>query len=235
MPSESAFSVTELLEQHFEEIVNSNFTAGMEEELDKVEKNEIDWQVLLKNFYDPFMAKIAKGKTDIKSQKVIIPLDRNCPTCGEVLVQRAGRFGDFISCSTYPKCKYSENIGKDKEPPKPSGVICDKCGGEMVIKSSFRGEFLACSNYPECKNTKPLREPESSKVPCPKCGAKLLKRISKRGAFFGCANYPKCDFVSKYEPTDIKCEECGGVTVLKELKTKKELECLSCKHKSPVA
>jgi DNA topoisomerase-1 len=105
----------------------------------------------------------------------------------------------------------------------------------MVIKSSFRGEFLACSNYPECKNTKPLREPESSKVPCPKCGAKLLKRISKRGAFFGCANYPKCDFVSKYEPTDIKCEECGGVTVLKELKTKKELECLSCKHKSQVA
>lgn len=235
MPSESAFLVTELLEQHFEEIVNSNFTAGMEEELDKVEKNEIDWQVLLKNFYDPFMAKIAKGKTDIKSQKVVVPLDRNCPNCGEVLVQRAGRFGEFISCSTYPKCKYSEALGKPKEPPKSSGVICDKCGGEMVIKSSFRGEFLACSNYPACKNTKSLKEPESSKVPCPKCGGKLLKRVSKRGAFFGCANYPKCDFVSKYEPTDIKCEECGGVTVLKELKTKKEIECLSCKHKAPVA
>lgn len=240
VPEEVAFKVIDVLEKHFEEIVDSGFTAKMEEELDKVEEEKKDWQKLLGEFYEGFIKKIEAGKKTIESQKIAVPIDEDCPQCGAPLVRRAGRFGEFISCSTYPKCKYTRNIKKEGEEDKPRSVEtdidCDKCGSKMVIKSSRRGDFLACSAYPKCKNTKPLKEPKAAAVPCPLCGGKVLERSSKRGKFFGCENYPKCKFISKYEPSTVKCEKCGGVTVHKQLKTKEYYECLDaeCKHKTEV-
>jgi len=208
--TEIAFTVIEMLEKHFPEIVDSNFTSTMEETLDKIAEGEENWQKVLSDFYAPFIEKINKGKKEIKSLKVAIPTGEKCPECGEELVVRKGRYGEFIACSSFPKCKYSRNIDDQKAPePKKSNEVCEKCGSAMIIKSSRRGKFLACSAYPKCKNTKPLIPPRELSVPCPECGGKLIERQGKRGLFFGCGNYPKCTFIANYEPVNKKCPECG--------------------------
>jgi DNA topoisomerase-1 len=237
--NEIAFSVTETLEQHFPEIVNSEFTAKMEEDLDEVAEAQKDWQALLFAFYEPFMKKIAEGKTAIESKKTVIELDEKCPQCGSQLVQRKGRFGEFISCGSYPKCKYSRSLdGVEKQAPRETDEKCEKCGAPMVIRNGRNGEFLACSAYPKCKNARSIeggekKEQEAIAVPCPKCGGALRKRISKRGAFYGCSNYPKCDFIAKYEPTETKCEECGYPMAKRVVRGKEIFECVNgtCKHK----
>lgn len=234
-PTEIANIVTELLEKHFSEIVDSNFTANMEEKLDLVASNEQDWQQMLKDFYAPFMSKIEDGKKNIVSQKTAIPTGEMCPECGSELLLRKGRFGEFVACSNFPKCKYTKNLNAQKEDEDKKALatdeICDKCGSAMVIKGSKRGDFLACSAYPKCKNAKPLTPPKQLNIPCPECGGILSERSGKRGTFYGCNNYPKCKFISNIEPVDKKCSECGYAMGVKKLKNKTTFECLKCKHK----
>ncbi|HHD72316.1 MAG TPA: type I DNA topoisomerase [Epsilonproteobacteria bacterium] len=189
-PTEIAFTVIELLEKHFAEIVDSSFTSTMEETLDEIGEGKKDWQKVLADFYEPFMQKIEKGKKEIKSQKVAIPTGEKCPECGSELLLRKGRYGEFIACSNFPKCKYTKNVnGEEPEKPEETDEICEKCGSPMVIKNSRRGKFLACSAYPKCKNAKSLVPPKEIGVPCPECGGKLQEREGKRGKFFGCAAY----------------------------------------------
>jgi DNA topoisomerase-1 len=234
-PTEIANIVTELLEKHFPEIVDSGFTAKMEEKLDMVASNEQDWQQMLKDFYAPFMSKIEDGKKNIESQKSATPTGEMCPECSSELLLRKGRFGEFVACSNFPKCKYTKNLNESKETEDKKAIstdeVCDKCGSPMVIKGSRRGDFLACSAYPKCKNAKPLTPPKQLDVPCPECGGALYERSGKRGAFFGCNNYPKCKFISNIEPVDKKCSECGYTMGIKKLKNKITFECLKCKHK----
>ncbi|MBN2897062.1 MAG: type I DNA topoisomerase [Campylobacterales bacterium] len=241
VPTEIAFTVTEILEQHFEEIVDSGFTAGMEELLDDVAEEGKDWQKVLRDFYGPFSEKIEQGKSAIKSQKTATPIGRQCPKCGAELLLRSGRFGEFIACSAYPKCKYTEQVGgeekaQEREPEEISDEKCDKCGSAMLIKNGRNGKFLACSAYPKCRNTRSLEAPKSSGVPCPLCGGKLLWRTSKRGAFWGCENYPKCTFISKFEPSGKKCtqEGCEGILAQRTYRGKEVFECLTCKTRTPV-
>ncbi|MDD5360245.1 MAG: type I DNA topoisomerase [Sulfurovaceae bacterium] len=234
-PTEIANIVIELLEKHFAEIVDSGFTAQMEEKLDLIASNEQDWQQMLKDFYAPFMAKIDDGKKNIASQKTAIPTGEMCPECGSELLLRKGRFGEFVACGNFPKCKYTKNTNEQKDDIDKKVVttneICDKCGSPMVIKGSRRGEFLACSAYPKCKNAKPLNPPKQLTTPCPECGGLLQERNGKRGAFYGCTNYPKCKFISNIEPVDRKCSQCGYTMGVKKLKNKTVYECLKCKHK----
>lgn len=241
VPSEVAFTVTELLEKHFPEIVDANFTASMEEVLDKIADEHHDWQHVLVEFYFPFMEEINRGKKEIKSLKMAEPIGRNCPECGSELLMRSGRYGKFIACSGFPKCKYTEQVteeGEASETPQTETTdeVCDKCGSPMVIKNGRNGKFLACSAYPKCKNTRPLEAPKTAAVPCPECGGKLLYRQSRRGAFWGCENYPKCKFISKFEPTDKKCEQegCDGVLARRTYRGKEVYECIKCKHRTPV-
>ncbi|MDR1910854.1 MAG: type I DNA topoisomerase [Helicobacteraceae bacterium] len=236
--NEIALSVTETLEKHFPEIVDSQFTAKMEEELDEIAEAQKDWQVLLAEFYEPFMQKIKDGKIAIESKKIAEELDEACPQCGSKLLKRSGRFGEFISCSAYPKCKYSRNLNGDRPAPQETNEKCEKCGASMVIKQGRNGAFLACSAYPKCKNTRPIagaaEAAEIIAIPCPKCGGAIRKRTSKRGAFYGCSNYPKCDFISKYAPTEHKCEKCGYPTAKRAVRGKEIYECVNkeCKHKA---
>lgn len=234
-PTEIAVIVTELLEKHFSEIVDSGFTANMEEKLDLIASNEQDWQQMLKDFYAPFMAKVDDGKKNIVSLKTATPTGEFCPECGSELLLRKGRFGEFVACSNFPKCKYTKNLNESQEDSDKKVVttdeICDKCGSAMVIKGSKRGEFLACSAYPKCKNAKPLIPPKQLTTPCPECGGALNERSGKRGSFYGCSNYPKCKFISNIEPVDRKCSECGYTMGVKKLKNKTIYECLKCKHK----
>jgi len=237
IPTDIAFKVIEVLEKHFPNIVDSSFTAKMEEELDKIAENKKDWQKVLWEFYEPFISQIEKGKKEIKSQKIAIPIGRKCPECGAELVKRKGRFGEFIACSAFPKCKYTEQINKNEEKKEEiSEEICEKCDSPMVIKRGPRGEFLACSAYPKCKNTKPLtkNEPKKLDVKCPECGSDLVERFSKRGKFFGCANYPKCTFISKYEPVNKKCPKCDYIMAKRTYRNKEVYECIKCKHREEI-
>lgn len=234
-PTEIAFTVIELLETHFAEIVDSSFTSTMEETLDKIGEGSEDWQKVLADFYAPFMKKIEAGKKDIKSLKVAIPTGENCPECGSELLLRKGRYGEFIACSNFPKCKYTKNVnGEEPEKPEETDEICEKCGSPMVIKNSRRGKFLACSAYPKCKNAKSLTPAKEITVPCPECGGKLQEREGRRGKFFGCTNYPKCKFIANFEPVDRKCPECGYLMGKKTLRGKEVYECFKCKHKEEV-
>lgn len=234
-PTEVAFTVTEMLENHFPDIVDSGFTANMEETLDKVAEGNTSWQTILKGFYTPFLQKVEEGKKNIKSKKMAIPTGKMCPKCGSELLHRKGRYGEFIACSNFPKCKYTTDL-EGNAPPEPemTDVKCEKCGSMMVIKNSKRGKFLACSAYPKCKNTKPLEPPKELTVPCPECGGKLQERQGKRGKFYGCVEYPKCKFIANFEPIDKKCPECGYTMGLKTLKSGQVHECLKCKYKIEV-
>ncbi|HHH51015.1 MAG TPA: type I DNA topoisomerase, partial [Campylobacterales bacterium] len=213
-PTEIAFTVIEMLEEHFSEIVDSSFTSNMEAQLDEIDEGKLDWQKLLSEFYEPFMQKITNGKANIKSKKMAIPTGEMCPKCGSELLRRKGRYGEFIACSNFPKCKYTTDLDGNAPPePEKTDIKCDKCGAFMVIKDSKRGKFLACSAYPKCKNAKPLVPPKELKIPCPKCGSKILEKEGKRGKFYGCSNYPKCRFITNGEPQEWKCPTCGGMVV----------------------
>ncbi len=228
-PSEIAFTVIEILEKYFPDIVNASFTANMEEMLDKIADGNTDWQKMLKDFYNPFIELIKKGDKEIPSQKIAKPTGELCPKCGSELVIRKGRYGEFIACSNYPKCKYTRPLEKEE---RKVNVKCDKCGADMVIKRGKRGEFLACSNYPKCKNTKPLNPPEILEdVKCPECGGNIIKRNSRKGEFYGCSNYPKCKFISKYRPVNKKCPECGYLMAERTYRGKEIYECIKCKTK----
>ena len=236
-PTEIAFTVIEMLEEHFSEIVDSSFTSNMEADLDKIDDGTLDWQKLLGDFYEPFMKKITDGKAKIKSQKMAIPTGEMCPKCGHELLRRKGRFGEFIACGNFPKCKYTTDLDGNAPPePEKTDIPCSKCGEFMVIKDSKRGKFLACSAYPKCKNAQPLVPPRELAVPCPKCGSKILEKEGKRGTFYGCSNYPKCRFISNGEPLNRKCPECESMVVHKVLKTGEVYECIEkkCKWKEDV-
>ncbi len=242
IPTEVAFTVIDILEKNFANIVDAQFTARMEEKLDEIAEGKIDWKELLLDFYKEFMQKIEDGKKNIVSLKTAKPIGRNCPECGSELLLRKGRFGEFIACSGFPKCKYTEQINEDgtTEPSKKeeelAGEKCEKCGSDMVIKQGRNGKFLACSAYPKCKNTKSIQsEQKTSDVPCPKCGGTLVWKQSRRGAFWGCENYPECKFISKFEPTTIKCKEegCEGVLAKRTYRGKEVYECTDCKKRTP--
>jgi len=236
-PTEIAFTVIEMLEEHFYEIVDSSFTSNMEADLDEIDEGKLNWQKVLADFYEPFMKKITDGKANIKSKKMAIPTGEMCPKCGSELLRRKGRYGEFIACSNFPKCKYTTDLDGNAPPePEKTDIKCDKCGEFMVIKDSKRGKFYACSAYPKCKNAKPLVPPKELSMPCPKCGAKILEKEGKRGTFYGCSDYPKCRFISNGEPQEWKCPDCGGMVVHKILKAGQFYECIekSCKYKKSV-
>lgn len=208
IPNEIAFSMIGVLEEHFSNIVDSEFTSHLEEKLDEIALDKADWQKVLSDFYYPFMEKISAGKTGIKSLKTATPIGEKCPECGSELVLRKGRYGEFIACSNFPKCKYSRNVAKDSQ---------------------------KCAETGSATAAKPKRELKKLDVPCPKCGGEIVERFSRRGKFYGCANYPKCDFISNYEPVAQKCDECGGDMIKKELKKGTFIECTKCKKKTLIS
>ncbi len=231
---ESAFKVIEILEKHFEEIVDSKFSASLEEELDNIAQNKADYQQVLKDFYYPFMDKIEAGKKNIISQKVHEKTGQSCPKCGGELVKKNSRYGEFIACNNYPKCKYVKQTENASDGAKQE--LCEKCGGEMVQKFSRNGAFLACNNYPECKNTKSLKNTPNANeiiegVKCPECGGDIALKRSRKGSFYGCNNYPKCNFLSNHKPINKRCEKCHYLMSERIYRKKKAHECIQCKER----
>ncbi|QCD44155.1 type I DNA topoisomerase [Campylobacter mucosalis] len=193
IPNDIAFSMMQVLEKHFNDIVDSDFTSELEQKLDDIAESKADWQKILNDFYHPFMQKISDGKTGIKSLKVATPIGEKCPDCGGELVERSGKFGKFIACLNFPKCKYSRNLTnqtdvnqKPKKELKKLEVPCPKCGGEIVERFSRRGKFYGCANYPKCDF---ISNYEPTLHKCPECGEMMIKKELKKGTFNEC---PKC-------------------------------------------
>ncbi len=221
-PTELGFLVNDKLVEHFGGIVNVNFTAGVEEQLDDVEDGKREWTDVLRAFYDPFHEDVIKAKTEMVK---VEPTETEfpCPTCGALLLKKRGRFGEFLSCPNYPDCNTTMNISPEGQPvakvEKPvvevegiepgSTKECEKCGKDMVVRASARGAFWGCTGYPKCRNLIPiegakidgLEKPaaETTEFPCPNCGKMLNKRTGRFGPFLGCSGYPECKTIVKMD------------------------------------
>ena len=248
-PTELGCNVSDMLVKYFPEIMDVGFTATMESELDGIEDGGVRWQNTVSKFYDGFEERIAAAKGDAFTLKAPDEkTDYICEKCGAQMVIKSGRFGKFLACPNYPKCKNTKNLDENGNIVKPkqaeeSDVICEKCGAKMIVKTSKYGKFLACPNYPKCKN---IVNPENldggkkdddvSLPPCPKCGKQLKKIVTRKSTFYGCSGYPDCDFTSSDPPSDQKCPDCGAYLVVKTGKNGKYLKCSKkgCKFKQPI-
>ena len=239
MPTDLGKLVNDLLVEHFPAIMDVEFTASMEEQLDKVEEGTTEWLKILQDFYAPFQKTLETAKQEMKSVKrSATPTDIKCDQCGGTMMIKWGRMGEFLACENYPECKNTTDFSKDKdgkiipkqkEELEETGEVCDKCGSPMVFKHGRFGRFMACSGYPKCKNIKS----ETTGVKCPEdgCDGDLVKKISKRGkVFYSCNKYPKCTFALWDKPVSQMCPDCG-LPYLLEKNTKKDGLHLRCADK----
>jgi DNA topoisomerase-1 len=208
-PTELGGMVNDLLVVNFPDIFDIEFTAQMEENLDKIEKGERDWVDTLKEFYTPFQKDLEMAKTsmrDVKREKILT--DAICERCGSKMVKRWGKRGYFLACSSYPKCRYTREVEGNEANQVETDAKCEKCGSPMVIKNGKFGRFLACSNYPTCKFTRSL----DTGVRCPQegCDGVMVERKTRKGrTFFSCSNYPRCTYALWDKPIPEKCPQCG--------------------------
>jgi DNA topoisomerase-1 len=205
-PTDLGRTVKMILIANFPNIFSEEFTARMEEELDKVEEGSYHWVDVLKDFYEPFKADLDRAeaqKDEIKKQ-LEEKTDEVCEKCGKPMIIKLGRNGKFIACSGYPKCKNTKSLENDAQDIDEK---CPACDSVMQIRRGRFGRFIACSNYPDCKITKSI--PTGVKCPEPGCKGELVERSTRRGKlFFSCSEYPACEHSTWYRPVDIKCKSC---------------------------
>jgi DNA topoisomerase-1 len=235
LPTQLGRTVDEQLGKHFDDIINYEFTANMENQLDEIAEKATTSTKVLTDFYQPFIDKVAEASE--KMEKVDILTGEMCPNCGKPLALRTSRWGtQFLGCTGYPECKTSVPLTKDqKKAPddRPSDEKCEKCGGEMVIRYGPYGDYLLCKNE-DCKNKQKLIV--KTGVKCPKCDGELIQKRSRYGKiFYGCNKYPNCDVALWGEPTGEKCPECGSLLELKHYKKGDVIKCSSkeCKYTKP--
>lgn len=216
-PTDTGFTVNDFLVKHFSDVVDVGFTAKMENELDEIALGKKKWVPVIDDFYQPFIKNINVKEKEVSKEEVVGKMEETtekCPDCGSALQVKMSRYGKFLACTAYPKCKYTKPLGLSESDQKmeKEAAPCEKCGSKMIIKKGRFGSFLACSNYPKCKNIRSMNQSELDIV-CPKCGqGKLVQKRSKRGRiFYGCNRYPDCDLAVWNEPTDQKCEVCGFI------------------------
>ncbi|UCC80291.1 MAG: type I DNA topoisomerase [Candidatus Zixiibacteriota bacterium] len=229
-PTDLGKTVNKILIEYFTDIFSEEFTARMEEELDKIEDGSYEWTDVLMDFYKPFKADLDKAEASKESIKksAIEETGEMCEKCGRPMIIKYGRNGKFIACSGYPKCKNTRSLQEDEKIEVEDK--CPTCGGPMEIRRSRFGRFIACANYPECKTTKSF--PTGVKCPEEGCPGELVERSTRRGKrFFSCSEYPACEHSTWYRPVNIKCASCGfPYMVEKSTKAKGDhLACLKCK------
>jgi DNA topoisomerase-1 len=213
-PLEIGLLVNDILVEHFPQIVDTGFTAAIEEDFDKIAEGKKEWVPMIREFYKPFHKNIESKVKTVKKEDYQEKLEKPCPQCGGDLVVKFGRFGKFIACKNFPECRYTEKTAAEqKTDEENAGEVCDICGAPMIVKRGKFGAFLGCSNYPECKGIKKIEK--KTGLTCPKCGkGEIVERRSKRGkTFFGCNAYPNCDFALWTKPTGEKCPKCQSLLV----------------------
>ncbi|ADH86983.1 type I DNA topoisomerase [Desulfurivibrio alkaliphilus] len=237
-PTDLGRMVNKLLVAHFPKVIDTDFTAKLEQELDEIETGKVDWVQVMREFYGPFQQNLEQAREEMKAVKhSAIPTGLNCPQCESELVIKWGRKGEFLACSNYPECKHTQDFTRDeegkikpleREAPEESGESCDKCGKPMVYKHGRFGKFLACSGYPDCKNVRAI----STGVSCPEdgCDGEIVQKVSKRGkVFYSCNRYPKCTYALWDKPVAKPCPLCSSPFLVE--KSSKKGRRLACPNK----
>ena len=228
-PTQLGMLVTDLLVESFPDILNVEFTAGMEEVLDQIEDGQEDWRRAIERFYRPFSADLERADKEMRDVRGTgEPTDIACTECADgKMTIRWGRNGEFLACSNYPQCKSTSNFTRDERgqiaPQEKEQVltdeVCEKCGKPMQVRFSRYGKFLGCSGYPECTNIrKPGKPVKSLGVQCPECHeGDLLEKWSRRGkVFYSCSRYPKCTFALWDRPVPEPCPRCQAPFVVEK-------------------
>lgn len=203
-PTDTGVLTNDKLQEYFDSIINVEYTANMEHQLDEIAEGKETYVHALRTFddtFEPLLQKAYDGMEKIEAKKT----GEMCPECGHELVERKGRFGTFVACSNYPSCKY---VKKNEEEKEYTGEMCPQCGHPMIKKIGRFGPFEACSNYPSCKYIK-AKEKKSAEpaqiiegMTCPNCGGAVVLKKGRFGPFYACANYPKCKTIIKKTKKD---------------------------------
>ena len=218
-PTELGFLVTDLLVESFPDVLNVEFTAGMEGDLDAIEEGREHWVAAMRRFWEPFSRDLEKAEVEMRDVKrEERPTDLACEKCGKPMVIKWGRRGEFLACSGYPECKNTKNFTREEDGtirPAEAEItdeVCEKCGRPMQVRFGRYGKFLGCSGYPECSNMQPLHKPQPTGVKCLQCGeGEMMERRSRRGKlFYSCGRYPDCQFVAWDRPIPEPCPSCGA-------------------------
>jgi DNA topoisomerase-1 len=214
IPEDVGFVVTDFLNEHFPDIVDTGFTARMEEDLDKIASGDTEWVPVVREFFEPFSKRVEeKNKSVKKSDVTEEATDRICPKCGRPVVIKLGRYGRFYSCTGFKKgkkgealppggCDYSEPLEGQREPQLEilEGEMCPECGKPLAKRRGRFGPFVGCTGYPDCKYIKKTQQ--KTGVTCPECGkGELVHRRGRgRSMFYGCERYPECTFTARELP-----------------------------------
>ena len=215
-PTDIAFLVTDILVEHFPQIVDYKFTAKMENQLDEIAAGKMEWVAAINEFYDPFKQNLVL-KTETLDKKTLTeePTDEVCDKCGKPMVIKTGRFGRFYACTGYPDCKSTKPLAGDgaMAASEATDEKCELCGSAMQIKHGRFGKFLGCSRYPECKGIKRIEV--KSGVKCPVCKeGDIIEKKSRGGrTFYACNKYPACKTSFFAKPVNEKCPDCGSQLV----------------------
>ncbi len=224
---------TKFMKDYFYEIIDYEFTASLEAQLDSIERKENTIEGVISGFYKRFSEELkAAEKATREREKILVPDDVSdvvCDKCGAKMIFKEGRYGKFLACPNFPSCKNTKAIDKNGNPvtqtetsPEFACFKCEVCGGDMVIRSGKYGTFYACANYPECKFTK--QKVTELGVECPRCSGKLVARHGKgKMLFYSCERYPDCDFSSWDMPLSEKCPDCGSMLYYR--KSRKNVIC----------
>ena len=231
-PTDLGKVVNKILVENFADIFNTDFTAEMESELDRIEDGSENWVSVLNEFYTPFKEDLDRVEANTKKIKkqTIEKTDEICDKCGSPMVIKYGRNGRFLACSAYPDCKNTKPLGNEVEKIDKK---CPNCGSPMEIRQGRFGRFVACSRYPECKTTASV----STGVKCPEenCTGEILERKSRKGrVFYSCSRYPECNFSLWSKPVNHPCPACGYKFMVEKSTQAKgdHLYCPNCKHRA---
>ena len=218
-PTELGGLVTDLLVESFPDVLNVEFTAGMEDDLDLIEEGKEPYVAAMRRFWTPFAKDLERAQVEMRDVKrEERPTDLVCERCGKPMVIKWGRRGEFLACSGYPECRSTTNFTRDENgkirpaEPEVTDEMCEKCGRPMQVRFGRFGKFLGCSGYPECKNVQPLFKPVPTGIKCFVCGqGELHERRSRRGnTFYSCNRYPDCTFVAWDKPVAEPCPRCAA-------------------------
>ncbi len=221
-PTELGKLVTRLLTTSFANLIDESYTARMEGELDAIAEGKLAWREALQTFWVTFSRDLERARGEMASVKGAgVETAERCPTCGKPMTLRFGRFGEFLACSDYPRCRTTREPGTAAA--SGEAPACPQCGAAMVLKRSRFGPFWACSRYPECKGTAKLAKGSASPntpsgVTCPACGeGELVEKRSRRGrSFWGCSRYPACRHTVASKPVPTPCPACGAPFVVEK-------------------
>lgn len=231
--------VTDLLVEHFPKIMDVQFTAKMEGDLDEISEHKAEMITVLQEFYTPFHEALVIAEKQM--QRAALPSDVKCPDCGSPMQVKFSSKGQFLGCSKYPDCKATQPLSGERPKAEVTDFECAKCQKPLLKRENKRGEYLACSGYPACKEIYNIG-PDGQPVPaytetehkCNKCNKPMILRTSARGPFFGCSGYPKCRNLLPADEqgnpirpitADVPCPKCSGAMNVKQGKRGSFLGC----------